>query len=573
MRKIYLILFAILIVFSINSAFAVIEDYAARDVRHNAAKNEVVNQNGNASPVDRVTGSSINQFTTNETNSRVDDYINQDEQVQIDPGKGTDFKVLRTNQKINVNKYITALIPLKKAPVRELRHPFRVITRKEGGNADVVQDKNAKEFFMQVVCPEFQLPYLKKAAEALDEEWIKRTNDGSGELYYKAKFRPIRDVVGNLFAPDGNTQWYRGPEGYWFFDDLNNAVYFNDQPAVIPLFKKGLSECDIPPNQVSLDITIYEVNLTNDVKMGFDFIAWKNNVGRSFFEFIAGNQHSFQEIDGNPISGDTNLYEFRYFGMKALLTAEYVDFLQSKGKAKVLTKGNILTKSGRRGELASVDEILGFKIDTTGALPAPIPTPAISYNDMPYADKLAATTCAGNQYMDNVFDSRPAAFPRTLNVRTDDKARVGTYFYAFPYIGTESMELFTSIYVSSVVGINSSGLPVISQRYMDSNVRLKNGEPFVLAGLKKTSKIETTNKIPLLGSIPVLGYLFGNEANTNQETELVCVITPKFIIGAESDLEMPKEAKTVVAQVQGSAPLPLPKTSLGFDQWLLDSEK
>lgn len=550
MRKIYLILLLIIIGIGYNTAYAVVPDFASG----------VGNQNGDPSPSDTV--------------SKIDDYSYQEDQIQIAPNDGV-VKVLRTNQKVNVNKFVTELLPLKNAKPRELRNPFRVITRKEGGNADVLQDKEKQEYFLQVVCPEFQLPYLREAAKELDQPWIKHSADGSGELYYQAKFRNITDVVGNLFARDGVAQWYRGPEGYWAFDSLNNSVYFNDQPAVIGLFKKGLSEADIPPNQVQLEVAIYEINLSNDIKMGFDYVAWKNSAGQNLFEFIFGARHTFLGQSVYPPNANpTELDFFQYSGIHALLTAEYVDFLQSKGKAKIVTKGTVLTKSGRVGEIASVDDILNFNVTaaTTG-IPAPL-IPSIDndettvFNGTGYRENTDVSVPA-NQL--NIFNTKPEAFPRTVTSRTS--GRLGTFFFALPYIGLESMELFACVNVNSITGVNSSGLPVIATRYMDSKVRLKNGEPFVFAGLKKNTTVESTNKIPFFGSIPVLGWLFGNENNTNQETELIVVVTPKFINGAESDLAIPKEAKTIAAQAKGEAELPLPRTALGYDQWLLDSEE
>ena len=90
-------------------------------------------------------------------NSQVDTYLYQDEQVNLVPDSGL-VKVLRTNQKVNTNKFATDLLQFRNANPRELRAVIRTVCRKEGGNADVVQDREKKEFFMQVVCPEFQLP-------------------------------------------------------------------------------------------------------------------------------------------------------------------------------------------------------------------------------------------------------------------------------------------------------------------------------------------------------------------------------------------------------------------------------
>jgi len=553
MKKLLLLLVMVITMLPLGNGWAVVEDYASTNNGALPRVTDVRFHDGDASPKDIITGSSINQFTRGETNSRVDDYVNQNEEVKIAPADGT-VKVLRTNQKININNFVTGVLPLKNVFPRELRHAFRTIVRKEGGEADVIQDKVKKENFMFVTCPEFQLPYLEQAAKELDYEWVKHANDGAGELYYQAKFRPIRDIQ------EGVVQLYRGPEGVWAFDDLNNAVYFNDQPAVIPLFQKGLSDADIPPNQVALDVTIYEININNDTKLGLDYIAWKNGPGRNLWGLVWGNQHSRSNlrIEGDNYITETHPFHFRYAGLNAVFTAAYFDFLQSKGKAKVLTQGTVLSKSGRYAEIAAVDEVLALPI-VTGESPSIL---VATENNVP-----------------EVLANEPIAFPRTLNVKKyssidplNPANRIGVFVGFLPYIGTESMELAIAAHISNVAGQSPCGLPIINQRYVESFVRLKNGEPFVLAGVKRKNSVQTSNKVPFLGDIPVLGWLFGGETNTNTENEIVIVLKPKFIIGTQSDLAFPQEAKTVISQATGKAPLKPPSISFGFDQWLLDQE-
>lgn len=96
-----------------------------------------VDMTGNPSPVDRVTGSSVNQFSAGETNSRIDDYIYQNEQINLNKDAGV-VKVLRTNQKSELNDFVTIIIPIKHAVVRELRGVARTICRKEGGDANIL---------------------------------------------------------------------------------------------------------------------------------------------------------------------------------------------------------------------------------------------------------------------------------------------------------------------------------------------------------------------------------------------------------------------------------------------------
>ena len=79
--------------------------------------------------------------------------------------------------------------------------------------------------------------------------------------------------------------------------------------------------------------------------------------------------------------------------------------------------------------------------------------------------------------------------------------------------------------------------------------------------------------MPILGSIPVLGWLFGHEASSKPQTEMVVVLTPRIRLGSEADLEMANEEDAQIrAQVERRADLALPETEFGFDQWLIGGD-
>ena len=544
-----------------------------RAVEHDYAAG-VNNQNGDASPLagygaqqaaGQVSGttwidatgraqSSYNfNLTNQQQNSAIDNYINQDEQVNLKPDSGV-VKVLRTNQKINTNQFATELIPFKSVNPRELRAVLRTVCRKEGGNADVVQDKEKHENFMQVVCPDFQLPYVRSAAQELDVPWLKVAEDGDGNLYYKGKFRNVSDIW-------WISQYYRGPEGYFRFDTTNNAMYFNDQPAVMGLQKKGISEVDIPPNQVLLDVTIYEINTQNDAKIGRDWIDWKNGPGRNLFEgiFSAIETRTRMRLDVPGFSRDVNSNyvpydnDYHYFNVDALATTEFIDFLRVKGKAKELTKVTLLAKSGQTVTAGAVDKVVAINA---------------VHNSTPSDDE---TIVRNPTVTDNGVPELPQAHNRFVNY--DQNSQVGVSAALLPFIGLESMELSIVLSASDAANINANGTPIINTRSLSTKVRLKDGEPFVIGGLKRKSDIKRSAKVPYLGEVPVLGWFFGQETDNNRMTDVVMVVKPKFILGTASDMEMPQECKTTIALAKGEQKIEIPKTCWGFDQWLLDKEK
>ena len=60
-------------------------------------------------------------------------------------------------------------------------------------------------------------------------------------------------------------------------------------------------------------------------------------------------------------------------------------------------------------------------------------------------------------------------------------------------------------------------------------VELANGESFIIGGLVSRSTSSSVNKVPLLGDLPILGTFFKNLSYSQDETELVIVVTPHLV--------------------------------------------
>jgi hypothetical protein len=529
--------------------------------------------------------------------SQVDDYRFQDEQINITPETGV-VKVLRVNQKNLVNDFVTDVIPVANVSVREIRNLMRQICGAEGGRAEVIRDKNRKEYFIQVICPEFQLPYIKMAIAALDKSWVRSNDDGATASYYTAKFRDIRavDAIASIYAGEGESQ----------IDLATNAVYRWDEPyRVREYVDKGAKTADIPISQVLLDLEIYEINVANDTKMGLDYIAWKNGPGRNLAEFVLSgldNHERFTNVSSifnpmfprvvNPGPNDLRLVrEFTADGVSGyanyLLAAAYLDFLVTKGKAKTLASTQLLATSGQGrnagtqpARFEAVDDIVGFMANPNdggvneglGARPTRLTT-TLGTLMVDGATSRVVVGADGNPvfvYSNQTVPVDAAIHNRTLHYSLQGKT--GLFFEVIPHVALESCELEIQAGASSVAGTAPDGLPVLAQRTLATQLTAPNGQPIVLTGLSRVNKIHMNARMPIVGKIPVLGYLAGGETATQRETQIVFVLTPTIISGSESAITLANRAREVIAAAQGSKPIRPPANPFGFDQWLLGRE-
>jgi len=488
--------------------------------------------------------------------SHVNDYRFQPDQINInvEPKDGLTQKVLRTDQKILTNEFVSELIPVYNVTARELRPIARAVAGMEGGFADVVQDKKKKQYFLHVVAPPWQLPYIVEAVKALDKTWVNATDNGTGLVKYRAKNRDAEAI-------DPSARLYCG--GITQFDErLNLATHVND-PSLATVYEKIMEAADLPVNMITVEAQFVEVSTQNDLKLGVDYLAWKNGPGRDLWEVICAHAKNVEHFRGassiyNPLTppipwdgSGTTRFETNsrqhYASYNAWLTAAYLDFLQSKGKAKVVVSPVISTRSGRTASWASSNPVVSFAV-------------------------------TGDNQKDLYFRGRQGgdsgdlgAWDRYLNyVRTGQS---GTFLSILPWVGMETTEMWVDAALQDVSGYTPAGLPMISVRSVTSEVRVKDGQTLVLAGLKRSENLKQKSGIPLLSDIPILGWLFGGELVEKRGSDILVTLTPTVSVGSASAIEIPVSLQKVKSQVEGATPLEIPANPYGFDQWLLDKEK
>lgn len=86
--------------------------------------------------------------------------------------------------------------------------------------------------------------------------------------------------------------------------------------------------------------------------------------------------------------------------------------------------------------------------------------------------------------------------------------------------------------VSSVAGrVNIGGIeqPIISQRKIEHDIRLKEGEVNVLGGIVEESETKSVSGWPGVSRIPFLRYFFSGESVDRSESEVLIVLTPRIV--------------------------------------------
>ena len=156
-----------------------------------------------------------------------------------------------------------------------------------------------------------------------------------------------------------------------------------------------------------------------------------------------------------------------------------LDLLISKGKAKVLSRPNIVTMQGREAVINIGGEV---------------PVPEVSITN--------TTTTTSIKY-------RPA----------------GILLQCRPFVNEEGyIDSQLNIEVSAPSYVKEMNAYSFQKRSAQTRVRLKDGETLVIGGLISREEIKQLQKIPFLGDIPILGNLFKATSSKVTEEELTIFI-------------------------------------------------
>ena len=418
-------------------------------------------------------------------------------------------------------------------------------------------------------------------------------------------------------------------------DTKLNTLMFYASPNSEPQILKMLKEYDTPTSQALVNYTIYEIESENDGNLGVDFQAWKNGPGADLFAAGSRYLNGWNLRTGN-ISNLVKSAHVSYINFNPKWNSRYLDFLVSKGKAKVVTSGSLNIGNGTAASIESVtrmpvivagEETAGGETQIAKSYIATAVNPADTLSGLGVdqekfqtvewvpgnaAAQFTATrtivngkaydtlrissghfTAGGRNLGDTcaVFNAEP-----TLNDTAiawteaggypieKDKTRVtnSDTEYGFsltmqPYIYNKATCLALEMSNTNLIGFRSNGMPRTSRSELKTEVQLANdGNVFYIGGLDKSAVVRSVSKVPFLGDIPFLGFLFSAENETLKKTQLAAVLT---VIPTSPTAALPENYKQAADKIGekvknfGVRTKYYEENDYGFDQLGLDPEK
>ncbi len=251
------------------------------------------------------------------------------------------------------------------------------------------------------------------------------------------------------------------------------------------------------PRQILLQVKFATVDRTALTELGFNFFSRNDTTlgGMSTQQF---QQPRFSQLQFQnqrfsdttvSISDFLNLFVFR----PDLNIGATIRALQSRNLLQILAEPNLITVEGKQASFLAGGQFPFPTITTTptGGAVAPV----ITVQFKPFGVQLNFTPTLTD----------------TGAIRLKVKPEVSSLDFA------------------NAVTLQGFLIPAIATRSAETEVILKDGESFAIAGLIDNRVQQVLTKLPGLGDLPIIGHLFRGRSTRKTTDELLVVITPRFV--------------------------------------------
>ena len=313
-----------------------------------------------------------------------------------------------------------------------------------------------------------------------------------------------------------------------------NLLFFNTAPFSFKPVINLLKQYDQPAHLVRAKVTVYELYAENDTKLGLDFQSWKNNDGIDFFN--AGGRFS-RNYAGNFLYNPAEWQRTTYYQFNPKWNTKYIDFLTSKGKAKIVQATELTLQNNVTAQLSKYTQAF-----VTAVTPLENNINTVGGADVNKNNGNAVNTASSDKF--------------------------GFSIKLTPKINAKATTLGVKIENSSLIGYNSDGSARIQKgANIDTEFMISNeGTKLVIGGLEKRSVMKVSGGVPFLKDLPGIGWLFSTETEATKRSQLLVVaeIVPEKQSGCY---------KSCVEKIQKELSKAGETNTYGYRQYLLDSDR
>ena len=380
--------------------------------------------------------------------------------------------------------------------VNAIKRILPVIDTKPMVNSFKVNHTTPEEM-ANLVCS--SLIYNKEATQASSTK-----KGGEDKLALGAGYVACRDEgdTESQSSNEGLKAFKSNPLTVVYFPDLGTINTYGGSVEQVETIKTFIKEHDKKQLMAYIELSVIELTDSGSKEFSNKWSLWTPFINLSFTP-SDGLQTRGASLDGWNI-WDSNSSS----NNKALLYE--LKYLISNEKGRVLTNPKIMVTNGKKAVIDMTED---------------------------YVKSVTSQILQGS-------DTVTSATQRTYDIGSDQ----GLLIEILPFIspdGYVSMNITpefatekSQVFADNGTGAEELVATLLQRRDLElKNIRVRDGETLILAGLIKETDMQTTKKMPVLSDLPLIGVFFRGNNSTKTRSELVIVVTPHIVKDGKADTE------------------------------------
>ncbi len=359
-----------------------------------------------------------------------------------------------------------------------------------------------------------------------EDEEIKKVKLGSGIVACRATEEVVRgdsqdqgsgvgrSAVGGM--DNAIRMFASAPLAVVYFPELGTININGGSYEQVKMIKEFIEQNDKKQPMAYVEMSVVELNETGSKEFANEWSLWTPFISLSFDTanglatdanhptFFMGRSYSTTSTSTGE-DGATTTTRYTVDKYKGDSTLVYrLKYLVQNGKGRVLTNPKIMVTNGQK----SVIDMTSDYVKTV---------------------KSEMLTTIDN-----------AGISRTYEVGDDEGLKIELLPFISPdgYVSMNIKPEFATIkeriYAPGQGGVDELQATLLQRRDLSlNNIRIKDGETLILAGLIKENETQQVTKIPVLGDLPLVGVFFRTSSNQKTKEELVIMITPHIVYSSD----------------------------------------
>jgi general secretion pathway protein D len=277
-----------------------------------------------------------------------------------------------------------------------------------------------------------------------------------------------------------------------------NVIVMRGTPDQVALAELLINNLDKAKPEVVVDIVVMQVSKTKLKQLGiqYPFQGGSSNPSISFQSPTSATSTTSTTTTGTTTSSSgltlNSLASLNATDFAISIPSSSVAFLMTDSNTTVLQRPQLRSVDGQKATL-KIGERVPIAVGTSSST---LTATALTQTQFQYQD-------------------------------------VGVNIEMTPHIhGTSEVSMKISLEVSAIDSYQTIGgltEPVIGQRKIDHEIRMRDGEVSLIGGMMEHDDVQNMSGLPWLAQIPVLKYLFGQGQKSKTDNETVFALMPHVV--------------------------------------------